>query len=71
MWLCRVLKRLQYLLKENYMKERGVAFYAEVLKLSPQHLSTVIRQVTNRRVSDIIAEMVIIDAKAQLKSTQF
>ena len=53
------------------MKERGVAFYAEVLKLSPQHLSTVIRQVTNRRVSDIIAEMVIIDAKAQLKSTQF
>ena len=66
-----IYKKLQYLLKENYMKERGVAFYAEVLKLSPQHLSTVIRQVTNRRVSDIIAEMVIIDAKAQLKSTHF
>lgn len=66
-----IYKKLQCLLKENYMKERGVAFYAEVLKLSPQHLSTVIRQVTNRRVSDIIAEMVIIDAKAQLKSTHF
>lgn len=65
-----IYKDLRYLLKENYMKERGVAFYAERLNLSPQHLSTVIRQVSHQTVSDVIAEMVIIDAKAQLKSTQ-
>lgn len=64
-----IYKELQYLLKEHYMKERGVVFYAERLNLSPQHLSTVIRQVCNQKVSDIIADMVIIDAKAQLKST--
>ena len=64
-----IYKELQHLLKENYMKERGVVFYAERLNLSPQHLSTVIRQVSRQRVSDVIANMVIIDAKAQLKST--
>lgn len=64
-----IYKELQYLLKENYRKERGVAFYASRLQLSPQHLSTVIRQVTGKTVSEVIAEMVIIDAKAQLKST--
>lgn len=65
-----IYKELQHLLKENYMKEHGVAFYATRLNLSPQYLSTVIRQTTGRTVSDIIAEMVIIDAKAQLKSTK-
>lgn len=64
-----IYKDLQSLLKENYRKERGVVFYAERLNLSPQHLSTVIRQLCRQRVSDVIADMVIIDAKAQLKST--
>lgn len=65
-----IYKELQRLLKENYTKERGVAFYASRLGISPQHLSMVIRQVSGQTVSDIIAAMVIIDAKAQLKSTR-
>ncbi|WP_294143018.1 AraC family transcriptional regulator [uncultured Sanguibacteroides sp.] len=65
-----IYKEFLHLLKENYTKERGVVFYAESQNLSPQHLSTTIRQVCGQTVSSIIAEMVIIDAKAQLKSTR-
>lgn len=64
-----IYRELQHLLKEHYSRERGVAFYAERLNLTPQHLSTVIRQVSGQTVSDMIAGMITMDAKAQLKST--
>ena len=35
----------------------------------PQHLCMIVKQKTGRSVSDIIADMVIMDAKSQLKST--
>ena len=64
-----IVKRLvQYIIK-HYTKERSVAFYADLLHISPQHLSTTVNKVTGKTVTDIIAKLVITDAEAKLKST--
>lgn len=64
-----IVKRLvQYIIK-HYTKERSVAFYADLLHISPQHLSTTVNKITGKTVTDIIAKLVITDAEAKLKST--
>lgn len=57
------------LVMQHYASERNVAFYASQLGITQAHLSTTIRQVTGKTCLEIIASMVIMDAKAQLKST--
>lgn len=64
-----IVKRLvQYVIK-HYTQERSVAFYADLLHISPQHLSTTVNKITGKTVTDIIAKLVITDAEAKLKST--
>lgn len=64
-----IVKRLvQYVIK-HYNKERSVAFYADLLHISPQHLSTTVNKVAGKTVTDIIAKLVVTDAQAKLKST--
>ena len=58
-----------HLVMKHYTDNRQTAFYASQLSISPQHLCMIIRQKTGRSVSDIIADMVIMDAKSQLKAT--
>ncbi|MCX4383892.1 MAG: helix-turn-helix domain-containing protein, partial [Parabacteroides distasonis] len=53
----------------NYTSKRQTAFYASQLSISPQHLCMIIKQKTGRSVSDIIADMIIMDAKSQLMAT--
>ena len=49
--------------------ERSVEGYAEQLCLSPKYLSTAVREVSGRTASSWIADFVILEAKALLKST--
>lgn len=64
-----IYRDLLMLITQNYMNERTAQFYADKLKLTPQHLSTTVRQVTGGTVLDLIAHVVIMDAKAKLKSS--
>lgn len=64
-----ICKRFIQLVMENYTVQRHTAFYASQLSITPQHLCMIIKQRTGRSVSDIIADMVIMDAKSQLKAT--
>ncbi len=64
-----ICKELAQLVAKHYMTNRRVSFYADLLHITPQHLSMTVHQVTGRTVSEIIAEVVIMDIKAQLKST--
>lgn len=75
-WDDHVLSRKEEIYKDflravrlHYRKERSVAFYAEVLAISQQHLGTTVKQVSGQTLSDIIAHLVIMDAQAQLRST--
>lgn len=64
-----ICRKLVQSITENYQTERRAQFYADQLGISLQHLSTTVKQVTGKNVLDIIAYIIIMDAKAKLKST--
>ena len=53
----------------HHKKQRELKFYAPILKLSPRHLSKVIKQTSGKPANDWIDDHVILEAKALLKST--
>ena len=65
-----IVKELVRTVVMNYHTERNVSFYAEKMHLSPQHLSTTIKKITGKTLTDIISSFIINDAKAKLKSTE-
>ena len=64
-----ICHELIQLVIENYTTQRKAQFYADRMGISLQHLSTTVKQITGRNVLEIIANVVIMDAKAKLKST--
>ena len=65
-----IVKELVRTVVMNYHTERNVSFYAEKMHLSPQHLSTTIKKITGKTLTDIISSFIINDAKAKLKTTE-
>ena len=65
----RITQEFGQLVLDHYTKEKNVAFYATKLSITPAYLSTVVKQVTGKTCIEIISNMIIMDAKAQLKST--
>ncbi|MFR9545584.1 MAG: helix-turn-helix domain-containing protein [Rikenellaceae bacterium] len=64
-----LVMRLVRLIVNHYREERSASFYASKMHVSPQHLSSVVKQVTNRTVTDLIAMFVVIDAETKLVSS--
>ena len=65
----QISKDFGQLVMQNYTTQRNVAWYAKRLGITPAHLSTIVKQVTGKTCIEIITQMVIMDAKTQLKST--
>ena len=65
----QISKEFTQLVMQNYTAQRSVAWYAKRLGITQAHLSTIIKQTTGKTCVEIITSMVIMDAKAQLKST--
>lgn len=65
----RIYKELNQLVMRYFETEKRVTFYAEKMGITPQHLSSTVRKVSGKTVSDVISEVVITDAKSKLKST--
>lgn len=65
-----IVKELVRIVVMNYQTERNVGFYADKMHLSPQHLSTTIKKITGKTLTDIISSFIINDAKAKLKSSE-
>lgn len=65
----QISKSFGHLVMQNYTTQRNVAWYAKRLGITPAHLSTIVKQTTDKTCIEIITSMVIMDAKAQLKST--
>lgn len=55
------------LLSEHYKTERSVGFYARKLYITPKYLTTLIRRISNKSVSEWIDSYVILEAKTLLK----
>ena len=64
-----IVKELLRIIVQYYKTERNVSFYAEKLHLSPQHLSTTVKKVTGKTLTDILSSFIIRDAQAKLRST--
>lgn len=62
-----VYERFMRLLVENYATQRGVAFYAEQLSLTPKYFSRIISDFSGRSAAGWIDEYVMIEAKTLLK----
>ena len=55
---------------EGYKEERSVAYYAGKMFLTPKHLSTVVKEVSGKTAGEWIDSLVILEAKALLKSSE-
>ncbi|MCD8167119.1 MAG: helix-turn-helix domain-containing protein [Bacteroides sp.] len=66
----QIYKEFIYLIMENYKKEHSVQFYAEKLGLTLQHFSSTIKKASGRTPHEVITQILIMDAKAQLKTTE-
>ncbi len=64
-----ILKEFIQLALQNHMKEHTVSFYAGKLGITLQHFCNTIKKVTGRTALDILSTMIIMDAKAHLKTT--
>lgn len=54
---------------ENYKTEHQVAFYARTIGLSLSHFCATISKASGKTAQEIITRLIILDAKAQLKSS--
>ncbi len=66
-----ILAAFMELLKENYLAERSVVFYADRLCLTPKHLSSVVKSLSGRSVSDWIREYVLLETKVMLQTHKY
>lgn len=57
--------------QKNYMRERRITYYSDLLCISPKYLSQVIKSVTGRLAGDWISDYVILEAKALLKTNKY
>lgn len=64
-----ICKTFGHLVIQHYTQERNVSYYAKKMGITPAHLSNTVKNITGKTVMDFISEVVIVDAKAQLKST--
>ena len=55
------------LLNEHYKRERSVGFYARQLCITPKYLTTLIKRISGKSVSEWIDNYVILEAKTLLK----
>jgi AraC-like DNA-binding protein len=67
--LNQIFERFIALVNEYHCSERGMAFYADKLCLTPKYLSTLIKKASGRSAPDWIDDFVILEAKNLLKYT--
>ncbi|WP_300790534.1 AraC family transcriptional regulator [uncultured Bacteroides sp.] len=66
-----IYKHFMKAVQKNYMQERSITYYADLLCISPKYLSQVIKNVTGRLAGEWIRDYVILEAKALLKSNKY
>ncbi|MEO0899291.1 MAG: AraC family transcriptional regulator [Bacteroidota bacterium] len=57
------------LMEENYLREKGVNFYTDILGVSSRNLNDVLKQLTGQTALDLIIERTMLEAKRELTFT--
>jgi AraC-like DNA-binding protein len=58
------------LVSTHYLKKRSLNDYAELLNITPKHLTKCIKQATGKTPTTFINQMLVLEAKVLLKETQ-
>lgn len=61
-----LVKQLYHLIEENYLKNRSVSEYAEILHITPEHLTQTVKKITGKRTTDLIKSKQVIETKRLL-----
>ena len=64
-----LLDEFKRLVSQNYLTERSVSAYADMLFITPSHLSNTIKEVSGKTPTEIIEEMLLLDAQVMLRQT--
>jgi AraC family transcriptional activator of pobA len=56
------------LVNSHYATERGLAFYASQLCITPKHLAETVKEVTGKRAAEWLAEAVVLEATVLLQN---
>lgn len=64
-----LIGRFRKLVSVHFLTKRQVADYAQMLSVTPNHLNRVVKEVTAQTASDSIREMLLQEAKSQLRYT--
>ena len=59
----------KHLVERRFIEERSVARYAEMLYITPKHLSDVVKEVLGRTPREVIDNLLLLEAKVLLRST--
>jgi AraC-like DNA-binding protein len=65
----KIFEQFSQLLRERCKERRSVSFYADKLCLTPKHLSSMVKEVSQKTAGEWIDESVILEAKVMLKSS--
>lgn len=63
-----LVAKFRELLKENYMRERKLEFYADKVSVTAKYLSAEVKKHTGKSAAEWIAEMVILESKVLLQN---
>jgi AraC family transcriptional regulator, transcriptional activator of pobA len=58
------------LVREHIKAQRSVTFFADLLYVTPKHLSICVKEITGKNCGEIIGEMVVTEAKALLHNPE-
>jgi AraC-like DNA-binding protein len=58
------------LVREHIKAQRSVTFFADLLYVTPKHLSICVKEITGKNCGEIISEMVVAEAKALLHNPE-
>jgi AraC family transcriptional regulator, transcriptional activator of pobA len=63
-------EQFKHLIVKHIHQHQSVAFYADHLRVSPNHLNKVVKQTTGKQASALISDMLILEAKVLLKHSE-
>lgn len=67
----QITERFMTILLKNENKSRFVSYYANEMCMTPKYLSSVVKKVTGRTINSWIEEVLILNAKMFLKSSDY
>ena len=65
-----LVKNLLQLIEENYQKNLSINEYADILSITPNHLTQMVKQVTGKTTAKLLQNKVIIETKRLLIHTE-